>query len=59
MATRAINTAKVTGRRELHFETLDGILSDVKRRAVAREIKTLGIGTTGQLPGPDRMTLHH
>ena len=44
-----INTAKVAGRRELHFETLDDIAADVERLASARELKTLGNWTSGQI----------
>jgi hypothetical protein len=48
MAT-AIDTGKVTGRRQLHFENLDGILADVDTLARAREIRTLGNWPAGQV----------
>ncbi len=48
MAT-AIDTAKVTGRRQLRFNSLDDILADVDRLARAREIQTLGNWSAGQV----------
>jgi hypothetical protein len=45
----AIDTAKVTGRRELHFNSLDDILADVDRLAAAKEIRTLGNWSAGEI----------
>ena len=45
----AINTAKVTGRRQLHFNSLDDILADVEQLAKAKEIRTLGNWSDGQI----------
>src|ERR1043166_540888 len=47
--TTAIKTAKVTGRRELHFSSLDDILADVERLAGAKEIRTLGNWSADQV----------
>jgi hypothetical protein len=48
MAT-AIDTGKVAGRRQLHFNSLDDILADVERLANSREIRTLGNMSSGQI----------
>jgi Protein of unknown function (DUF1569) len=48
MAT-VIDTGKVTGRRTLHFETIADINADVDRLANAREIRTLGNMSAGQV----------
>jgi hypothetical protein len=48
MAT-SIDTGKVTGRRQLHFDNLDAILADVDRLAGSREIRTLGNMSAGQV----------
>ena len=45
----AIDTGKVTGRRKLHFDNLDAILSDVDRLAKSREIRALGNMSAGQI----------
>lgn len=45
----AINTAKVTGRRELHFDSLDDILADVELLAKSKDIRTLGNWSSGQV----------
>jgi hypothetical protein len=45
----AINTGKVTGRRTLHFQTIEDILADVDRLASSREIGTLGNLSAGQI----------
>jgi hypothetical protein len=47
MAT-AIDTGKVTGRRTLHFNSLEDISTDVEHLAGSRGIKTLGNWSTGQ-----------
>jgi hypothetical protein len=50
MATvAAIDTGKVTQRRQLHFDNLDDILADVDRLASSREIRTLGNWSAGQI----------
>ncbi len=43
-----IDTAKVTGRRQLHFKTPDDIQADVERLAVAKELRALGNWSAGQ-----------
>jgi hypothetical protein len=48
MAT-AIDTGKVTGRRQLRFNSLDDIAADVERLVRAREIRTLGNWSAGQV----------
>lgn len=47
--TTLIKTAKVTGRRQLHFNSLDDILADVERLAKAKEIHALGNWSPGQV----------
>jgi hypothetical protein len=49
MSTAPVDTAKIAGRRELHFNTLDDILADVDRLASGRQIKTLGNWSAGQI----------
>jgi uncharacterized protein DUF1569 len=44
-----IDTGKVTGRRVLHFDTIDDINADVDRLAKGREIRTLGNMSAGQI----------
>ena len=44
-----IDTTKVTGRRTLHFNSLDEIAADVEMLTKAREIKTLGNWSAGQV----------
>jgi hypothetical protein len=48
-ATAPIDTAKVTGRRALHFNSLEDILAEVDRLASGREITTLGNWSAGQI----------
>jgi hypothetical protein len=45
----AIDTAKVTERRQLHFNGLDDILADVDHLANSREIKAFGNWSPGQI----------
>jgi hypothetical protein len=45
----AIDTAKVTQRRQLHFNGLDDILADVDHLANSGEIKPLGNWSPGQI----------
>jgi hypothetical protein len=49
MAETTVLTSKVTGRRELHFGSLEDIRADVEKLASAREIKTLGNWSAGQV----------
>jgi hypothetical protein len=44
-----VDTAKVTGRRELHFHNLDDIRADVEQLAQAHEIRALGNWSPGQV----------
>jgi hypothetical protein len=44
-----INTAMVTGRRTLHFNSLEDISADVEKLARAKEIQTLGNWSAGQV----------
>ena len=44
-----VNTAKVAGRRALHFASLDALNAEVGRLAAAKEIKTLGNWSAGQV----------
>jgi hypothetical protein len=44
-----IDTGKVTGRRVLHFDTIDDINADVGRLAASREIHTIGNLSPGQI----------
>jgi Protein of unknown function (DUF1569) len=48
MAT-AVDTGKVTGRRQLHFNNLDDILADVERLANSPRIETLGNWSPGEI----------
>lgn len=45
----AINTGKVTGRRQLHFDNLDDIRADVDQLAKWPSIRTLGNWSAGQI----------
>jgi len=45
----AIDTARVTERRHLHFNNLDDIRADVEQLAHAGEIRTLGNWSAGQI----------
>jgi hypothetical protein len=44
-----IDTGKVIGRRELHFNSLQDIAADVDKLAEAKDIRTLGNWTAGQI----------
>ena len=44
-----IDTAKVQGRRKLHFERLEDIVADVDQLAQAKEVKHLGNWSSGQV----------
>ena len=44
-----INTAKITGRRQLRFESIDDILADVNQLAKAKEVRCLGNWSSGQV----------
>src|SRR5262245_44266812 len=44
----AIETKSVTGRRELHFNSLDDILADLDQLAKAKEVRSLGNWSPGQ-----------
>src|SRR5262245_24384098 len=46
-----IKTANVTGRRQLRFTTLDGILEEAERLCAADQVKALGNWTLGQTLG--------
>ena len=50
-AETPIKTAKVTGRRELHFGSLDEVLAAAERLAAARSVKALGNWSLGQALG--------
>jgi hypothetical protein len=45
----AIDIAKVTGRRELHFNCLQDIAADVDKLAESKEFRTLGNWSAGQI----------
>jgi hypothetical protein len=45
----AIDTASVAGRRPLRFESLDDILADAEQLGQARELRTLGNWSAGQI----------
>jgi Protein of unknown function (DUF1569) len=47
--TGTINTTKVTGRRQLHFDSLEDILADVERLAQSKDIRALGNLSPGQI----------
>ena len=47
--TAAVETPKVTGRRQLHFNSLEDILADVDGLANASELRTLGNWSSGQI----------
>jgi hypothetical protein len=44
-----IDTTKVTGRRSLRFASLDDVATDVERLANAKDIRTLGNWSAGQI----------
>jgi len=44
-----VDSARVSGRRSLRFESLDDIAADVERLANARHLKTLGNWSAGQI----------
>ena len=45
----AVNTGKVTGRREVAYESLDDVLMDAERLVAAPHLKMLGNWSLGQL----------
>ena len=47
--TAAIDTAKVSGRRQVQFTTLDDMLADVDRLAQSKEVRALGNWSSGQV----------
>jgi Protein of unknown function (DUF1569) len=47
--SNAIDTGKVTGRRQLHFNSLDDIVADVEQLAKAKEVRSLGNWSNGQV----------
>jgi hypothetical protein len=47
--TTTIETTKVTGRRTLRFNTLDDILADIEKLAQAKDVRSLGNWTPGQI----------
>jgi Protein of unknown function (DUF1569) len=47
--TSAINTGKVTGRRQLHFTRLEDIHADVEQLAKSKDIRPLGNWSAGQI----------
>jgi hypothetical protein len=47
--TPVIDTAKVKQRRQLRFESLDEIAAEVERLAAAKQIRTLGNWSSGQV----------
>jgi Protein of unknown function (DUF1569) len=47
--TIPIDTAKVIGRRQLHFDSLDDILADVEGLAKSKDMRTLGNWSAGQV----------
>jgi hypothetical protein len=49
MGADIINTTKVTGRRQLHFGSLDDLAADVERLAACRRLRTLGNWSAGQI----------
>jgi hypothetical protein len=49
MSTATIDTANVSGRRTLHFDTIDQILDDVDMLGKSREIRALGNWSPGQI----------
>jgi hypothetical protein len=49
MVDTLVDTAKVTGRRELHFGSLDDIRADVEQLAGAGELRKLGNWSAGQI----------
>lgn len=51
VATGKVPTAKVAGRREVAFESLDDVLMDAERLVAAREVTMLGNWTLGQMLG--------
>jgi Protein of unknown function (DUF1569) len=45
----AIDTSKIIGRRQIHFDSLDDILAEVERLADAKEMRALGNNSAGQI----------
>src|SRR5436305_15072328 len=54
-----IDTARVGSRRELRFNSLDDIAAEVERLAAAKEIKTLGNWSSGQVLQHLAMTMQN
>jgi hypothetical protein len=48
-AAAPVNTAKVTGRRQLRFERLDDIITDIDRLQTSPHLKTLGNWNVDQI----------
>jgi hypothetical protein len=49
VATTPVDTTKVIGRRNLHFNSIDEILADAERLGQAKSIRALGNWSPGQL----------
>jgi hypothetical protein len=47
--TAAVDTGKITGRRTLHFNSIQDIAADVETLAQAKEVRTLGNWSEGQI----------
>jgi Protein of unknown function (DUF1569) len=45
----AVNTGKVTGRRQVAYESLDDVLMDAERLVAAKNVKMLGNWSLGQM----------
>jgi len=48
MTPKPVHTAKVTDRRELHFESANDVLSDLERILLAPSVRTAGNWTVGE-----------
>jgi len=53
-----VRTGKVTGRRDVAYESLDDLLMDAERLVAAREVKMLGNWSLGQMLGHLGASLH-
>jgi hypothetical protein len=49
LMSTSIDTGKISGRRPLHFATIDDILTDVNDLAKAKEVRCLGNWSAGQV----------